>query len=151
MTRRPTGAAAAAAAAGALKTQELYDYAVSKPEGFTCHEAMNKFDWGSDMFQGAVRRLRRYLRNDSLNLVCNSTGRQSVYQLIGTGKDAEFWAAGRLKTLEKQAETMMYVSESVIAGLQPGTSDFLRAQLMERHIGRLLEDLTSIREQPTLF
>jgi hypothetical protein len=146
MPRKPTGCAAKAAAESAVRTQELFDYAVSKPGGFTIHEVMAALSWSRGTTDTAIRNLRRNHRHDSITLLMSQGYDESRYSLAGRS-DLSPWATQRLMTAEKNLETLMWVCETAGYGLQAGSTEDKRATLIKTHVGRLLEDLANMRDQ----
>lgn len=137
------------------KVNELWDFAVSHPDGFTWADAAERFAWAKDRpgFFAVVRRLRLTLGGDTINLVCTpqAPGELWLYTLTGTYEAARPWNANRLNDLEKRLETIAHVSKSLVAATDGRTVDGRKARLISKTVGRLVEDLEEMLNGPRLF
>jgi len=153
MARKLRGAAAAAAAQGAIKTQQLIDYAISMPEGFTAPDAMRDLEWSREVLHDAIRRARRQLAysGDSMTLTMEHDGKQAVFRLIGTMTELAPYAAANFMTWEKNFDRVTWMLGSVTRGLRADCGEARRAQIFQKHLRRLLEDLADLRKEDMLF
>ncbi len=132
-----------------VRAGELFDYAVEQPEGFESSDVCLELGWNKHQFEKAARQLRRILADDEINLVCANQGfgKPSRYELVGDMNRAGPWIAGRLRSMESQLETVYNVSKSTINGSDGRTVDGKKARLINRHVGRLREDLADLDGQ----
>ena len=74
---------------------ELFDFAVGHPEGFTRSDACDEYSCSSRDFDSVARDLRRVLGDDdNIFLVCTTQGRgEWRYQLVGNLDGAREWGA----------------------------------------------------------
>ena len=132
------------------RASELFDYLANQSKGATTAEIKTQLGYtrGSEV-RRVVRALRLILGEfDSINLVCDTPSNSETgawtYRLVGTIESTQGWQSWRLGSLETQIKTCRAVAASVVAGSDGRTRDGKRARLMERHLGRLLEDLADI-------
>lgn len=128
----------------------LFDYAVSRPEGFTRDEASRALDITRWTFVRAVRRLRLVLGDDdTINLIANKPGPEAasaqwVYQLVGSAADALWWSNNRRRDVETRLRTIYAVNHSMVAAAKANTRDGRHARVMEKGLSRLIEDLDEL-------
>ena len=122
---------------------DLYDFAVSRPEGFTAPEAEDNFGWDHRTFSNAVRTLRLTFADDSINLVCDAQGTREawLYRLVGTYDEASGWSANALRHAEARLETIEAVAQSVVAATDGRTTDGKRARLIYTTVHFLRDSL----------
>lgn len=122
---------------------ELFDYAVTKPNGFEKRQACRELNLKPDQFDRAVRALRSILAGDEINVICNSQGfgQPKRYHLVGDLERAQPWISVRYKALEGQLQTVLNVSSSLVEATDGRTLEGRKARLIHRHIGRLIEDI----------
>jgi hypothetical protein len=139
----------------AEKLGRLFDYAVSKPEGFTKDDVMEDLNWDRGTFSHASRALRIMLgSDDEVNLVCTPQGKGQpwLYQLTGQlGDDAKLWISNRLTDCESRVQTVRAITSSIVSATDGRSTDGRRARLMQRSMTRLTEDLAEITNGPALF
>lgn len=126
----------------------LYDYAVTRPEGFTYKDIDREFRWDRHRFLGVVRRLRSILGAEDITLTC-TPGRSRepwVYQLVGTYDAARPWATNRVGDLESRLQTIHHVAQSLTNGSDGRTLEGKKARLIERTVRHLVENLADLAE-----
>jgi hypothetical protein len=133
----------------AEKASELWDFAVSHPEGFTWADARKAFPWAAERsrFFATVRVLRTTLgAEDTINLICDPQGPGELwrYRLVGTYNEARPWNAGRLGDMEARLETIAGVSRSLVAATDGRSTEGRKARLISKIVGRLVEDLREL-------
>lgn len=126
--------------------EALFDYAVSKPDGFTNADFMAEFDVDLEAFNRAANKLRSVLADDTINLVCDPAGARAkwIYRLVGSIEDGSPWVQNRLRDAETRFTTISSVVQSLVKATDGRTADGRRARLMEKSLRRLLEDLGEI-------
>lgn len=134
---------------------ELFDFAVSRPEGFTNVEAMAELEIKrlSD-FNRSARRLRITLgEDDEINLVCDpqGSGEKWLYRLVGNLEEAGPWVANRLRDMEARLETQHGVAKSVVTATDGRSVEGRKARLFAKVYSRLREDLEELNYEDTLF
>ena len=127
----------------------LFDYAAEQAEGFLAQDALDELDLTRDQFRRAARTLRLILANDSINLIClqQGFGEPKRYHLVGTLDKAGPWVRQRMRGIESQLETVLAVSSSLVNSTDGRTVDGKKARLINRHVGRLVEDLGELDGQ----
>lgn len=122
---------------------DLYDFAVSRPDGFTAPEARAKFAWDARTFRDALRTLRLTFADDSINLVCDPQGDSQpwLYRLVGTYDEASGWSANALQHAEARLETIEAVAQSVVGATDGRTTDGKRARLIYKTVHFLRDSL----------
>ena len=138
------------------KVNELWDFAVAHPDGFTWADCADKFSWAARRteFFRIVRALRLTLGNgDSINLTCEPNGPKQLwlYRLSGTYDAARPWTANRLGDMECRLETIAGVSKSLVAATDGRSADGRKARLIAKTVGRLTEDLQEMAHGTPLF
>lgn len=128
---------------------DLFDYAVACPNGFEARQACRELNLNYHQFGRAVRALRKILADDDINLICKGQGfgQPSRFELVGDLLRAGPWVSGRLRSLESQLETVLNVSTSLMNGSDGRTIEGKKARLINRHVGRLVEDLGDLDGQ----
>jgi hypothetical protein len=132
----------------------LFDYAVEHPGGFTYQDAMNDLGWQKPYFTRVHRQLRLLLGNDDqINLVCDPQGRGEPwrYRLIGDIEGARGWVDNRLRDSESRVTTVRAITASLVRATDGRTNDGRRARIMNRGLGRILEDLAELDHGTPLF
>lgn len=133
---------------------QLFDYAVEHPDGFTYRDVENDLGWQRPYFTKIHRQLRILLGNDDqINLVCDPQGRNEPwrYRLIGDVEGAKGWVGNRLRISESHITTTRAVTSSLIRATDGRTNDGRRARIMNRGLGRILEDLAELDHGTPLF
>jgi hypothetical protein len=138
----------------AEKIGRLFDYATSKPEGFTYRDVEKDLGWKRPEFTKVHRMLRVLLGNDDqINLVCDPQGRNEPwrYRLIGDVDGARPWVGNRLRDSETRIGTVQAVCTSLVKATDGRTADGRRARIMNKGLGRILEDLAELDHGTPLF
>lgn len=138
----------------AEKIGRLFDYAASKPEGFTYQDVEKELGWKRPEFTKVHRMLRLMLGNDDqINLVCDPQGSNEpwLYRLIGDVDGAREWIGNRLRDSESRIGTIRSVCMSLVKATDGRTSDGRRARIMDKGLGRILEDLAELDHGSPLF
>lgn len=133
----------------ALST-DLFDLLVAKPDGVTINEIAKKFDVPVHIARGLTRHLRKILGNDdTVNVICTpqSHREQWRYQLVGNYDEGSAWVSNRIGDVETRIETMNSVVSALARALDKRTVQGRRAMVIARGLGRVIEDLTDLREQ----
>ena len=147
------------------KVNDLWDFAVAHPEGFTWADVRDETDahgnpchpWAQERsgFFAVTRALRITIgAGDSINLVCEPQGSGELwrYRLVGTYEAARPWNANRLGDIEARLETIAGVSRSLVAATDGRRVDGRKARLIAKTVGRLVEDLAELNHgSPPLF
>lgn len=139
---------------GALTADELFDFAVAHPEGFTRGQACEEFTCASREYDTAVRELRRILgTDDNIYLACWTNGNRGQwrYQLIGNFDGAREWGAWMLAHSEARIETQQWLYRALVKALDGRTVEGRKAKMMERAMRHLHEELVAIDEDGRLF
>lgn len=122
---------------------ELFDYAVSKPNGFTWSDATEDLEWSRPKFNLTVRQLRLVLGGDDINLVAEPGGHWEpyIYRLVGTYGEAREWLATRIRDMESRLELVHAVATSVTRAADGRSVQGRKARKIERTVGYLLREL----------
>ena len=126
---------------------ELFDFAVTRPDGFTNEEALPVLNLKRiEQFNKAVRRLRLILEDDTIQLVCDpqGSGEDWLYRLVGNLDDAGPWVNNRLRDLNARLETQHAVAKSLVTATDGRTIEGRKARLVAKTLGRLREDLDDV-------
>lgn len=127
----------------------LYDFAVSKPDGFTYADAVEEFGWDRAYFFAVVREVRLDLAGDSITLPCVPQGHGELwlYTLIGgSDESGKKWQQNRIGDTESRLQTMEAVSSAIARDTDGRSVVGKKARKISRVIGRLIEDLDEINE-----
>jgi len=140
----------------AEKVDELWDFAVAHPDGFTWADLRDEYPWAADRpsFFEVVRALRITIgAEDTINLVCEpqGTGELWRYRLVGTHEAAGSWNANRLGDIESRLVTVAGVARSLVAGSDGRSVGGRKSRLIAKVVGRLIEDLDELVNGPRLF
>lgn len=121
----------------------LFDFSVEHPEGWETREVCAHFEWTRDHLAKAIRSLRLILSGDEINLICTSQGfgQPKRYRLVGDVERATPWINQRIKGMESQLETVHAVASSLVNATDGRTVAGRKARLVDRHVGRLIEDI----------
>lgn len=128
----------------------LFDFAVSKPNGFTLEDIEREFSWDRKTFFVAVRQLRTAMQgDDEINLVCNPRGsRQTwLYRLVGNYTDAKPWMSNRMGDMERRLETVQGVASSIKNATDGRSKEGRKARKVLRTVSYLIEELAAIEEE----
>jgi hypothetical protein len=129
----------------------LFDYAVTRPEGFTRGEACAALGVSHYTFKRAAHKLRLILADDdTINLIANRPPLwrdQWLYQLVGNTADAMWWSTNRRKDSETRLRTIHAVNRSMVAGTTARTLDGRAARVIDKGLGRLIEDLDDLNAE----
>ena len=136
-----------------LDADQLFDYAVANPDGFTRSDACAKLECSSREFDATVRELRRILGDgDDIYLVCWTQGRgEWRYQLIGNFDGSREWGVWMLAHSEARIETQQWLYRTLVKALDGRTIEGRKARMMERAMRHLHEELVAIDEDGRLF
>ena len=129
----------------------LFDFAVANPEGFTANQGSTALDCGSTALKTAIRDLRLFLGEfDDINLPCNPQGGGEpwLYQLAGTLDDIRPWGTNRINDAESRIRTIQAVFESIVHATHGNSIAGRKARVIERSLSRLIEDLDTIQLDP---
>ncbi len=126
------------------KVTALFDYAVSKPEGFTYVDVKQDIGWGRPEFFQVVRAMRMVWANDTITLPCDPQGVREpwLYRLVGLPEEARDWQLNRLEDCRSRLKTIEAVSLSIVNGTDGRTIEGRMARLIEttaRHLGEQLD------------
>lgn len=124
----------------------LEQYAVQHPTGFTLPEVAGDLQVSERAAQHGIRLLRRSLRSETMNVVCDPQGFQGrwLYRLVSGHDDAKDWERNRSSDMSSRLQTMEAVASSIENGTDPHTLDGQRAHVVHRTLGRLREDLRDL-------
>ncbi len=125
----------------------IWDYAANHPEGFVAEEFCEEYALTYSQFAGGVRRLREFLSDDSINLVCqpNGTG-QWTYRLVGDLDDMKPWTKNRLNDARSRIQSLTWTTSSLVASTDGRTADGKISRAMHRGLTRILEDIEALQE-----
>lgn len=128
------------------KTDQLFDFAANRREGFTYVDVQEEFGWHRNDFLKVVRALRMMFKSDTITLTCEPQGSHQpwLYKLVGTYDDARLWSANRIGDLESRLETVHAVAETLTKSTDGRSPEGRKVRKIERTIGRLIEDLADI-------
>jgi len=126
----------------------LFDFAASKPDGFTLPEASVALDVDERQMPRFVNALRREFAEGDINLVCDPNGKNEkwVYRLVGRPEDAQAWHSNRIGDMESRLETLQSVAHSMVNATDGRSIAGRKARLIDRALSRLIEDLAVLRE-----
>jgi hypothetical protein len=121
----------------------LFDYAVSKPEGFTYEDVEQDLGWPRERFFSVTRRFRRMFAEDQINLVCEPQEQREpwLYKLVGKYDDARLWATNRVEDLVSRTHTIHSVSRTLTNATDGRSTEGRKARLIERKMRQLIEEL----------
>jgi hypothetical protein len=125
----------------------LFDYAAARPDGFTYQDVERDLGWPKPEFTKVHRKLRLLLGgDDQINLVCDPQGRNEPwrYRLVGNVEGARPWVGNRLRDSESRISTIQAICASLVRATDRRTTDGRRARIMNRGLGRILEDLADL-------
>lgn len=130
----------------AEKVSLLFDFAATKPEGFTYLDVDEKLGWSRDFFVRVARDLRLMFKGDTITLTCEPGGHGLpwIYKLVGNYDGARPWATNRIGDMESRLETVHAVAETLVNATDGRSQDGRKARKVQRTIGRLIEDLADI-------
>jgi hypothetical protein len=129
----------------ATRVDQLWDYAVEHPEGFTREEAADALGVSHGMVGWIIRNLRETLADDDVNLVAEPDGVGPwIYRLVGDLKEAGPWVNNRLADLETRIGTMANVAASIDHALKGRNVAGRKARVIRRTLVRLAEDLAEL-------
>lgn len=136
-----------------VTADDLFDFAVAHPQGFTRSEFRTDFPVTSREFDSLVRELRRILGDDdNIYLVCSTQGRgEWRYQLIGNFDGSREWGVWMLAHSEARIETQQWLYRALVKALDGRTIEGRKAKMMERAMRHLHEELVAIDEDGRLF
>jgi hypothetical protein len=125
---------------------ELFDYAVSKPNGFTWADVVEDLEWSRPKVNMVIRQLRLVLGGDDINLVAEPSGRYQpwIYRLVGTYGEAREWLDNRIHDMESRLELIHSVASSVTRAADGRSVQGRKARKIERTVGYLLRELADI-------
>lgn len=125
----------------------LYDFAVSKPEGFTYLDVHREYGWHRTNFGRTVRALRLLFSGDAITLTCDRAAwnMPHVYKLVGNYEAARPWVAGRVGDLESRLDTVHAVANTLTNATDGRTLEGRKVRRIKKTIGRLIEDLNEIK------
>jgi hypothetical protein len=127
------------------RVDQLFDLLVEWPDGVTI--GVIAMDQGvvASHARGVVQALRDRLSEDTVNVVCDPDGNgQWIYRLVGTPAESRDWARRQVRYIERRLVTSQDVLESVVSATDGRSLEGRRARVMNRHLGRCLEDLREI-------
>jgi len=126
---------------------ELWDYAVSKPDGFTADECEKALKWEHAIFNIAVHDLRSFLGDtDTVALPCDPQGQgeQWLYHLTGTLDETSGWVTNRIGDAETRIRTIQATMRSIVRATSKATTKGRKARKIEKGLRHLIEDLEDI-------
>lgn len=128
------------------KINRLYDYAVAAPDGFTIEDVRRDLGWRRSDFNHVVNRLRKMFGTDDINLVCSPQGMNEpwLYKLVGNTDETKVWQDNRLGDAEERINTIRSIARSTVNMTDGRTTEGQRARIIDRSLGRLLEDLAEL-------
>lgn len=128
------------------RAEQLFDYAISKPDGFTRPEACIDLEMTWPEFNSAVHRLRKILGYDDITLVCDPAGMRQpwTYRLSGELDSGSAWVSNRLRDSEARFTTIENVVKPLVSATDGRTTEGRRARVILRAVTRLREDLSDI-------
>jgi hypothetical protein len=138
----------------AEKMGRLFDFAASRPDGFTYQDVEQEIGWPRAEFIKVARKLRLMLGNDDqINLVCDPQGQREPwkYQLVGTFDQARDWSRNRVDDAESRLSTIRGVLTSVIKAMDGRSRDARRARIMELAIRHAQENLAELDHGSPMF
>lgn len=140
-------------ATGQLTPDELFDFAVSQPDGFTRGEVREQFSCSSREFDSVVRGLRQILGDDdNIFLVCDPQRRGGwLYKLVGDTDGSRAWAVWMLSHSESRLETELSQARTLVKATDGRSIEGRRARMIERSLRHLREELLAIDEDGRLF
>lgn len=129
--------------------EALYDYAVSKPDGFTNVDFMAEHGVSLPDFNKAANKLRSILADDTITLICDPAEAKSpwTYRLVGKVDEGSPWVTNRLRDAESRFATMGAVAASLVNATDGRSADGRRARLMLKALTRLKEDLDEVSSE----
>jgi hypothetical protein len=131
---------------------ELFDFAVAHPDGFTRSDVCSELTCSSRDFDSGVRELRAILGDDEIFLVCWTQGRgEWRYQLVGTYDKSRQWGVWMLAHSEARIESQQWLYKALTRALDGRTTEGRKARMMERAMRHLHEELVAIGEDGRLF
>lgn len=130
------------------RMEKLFDLAAFNADGFTVEDAAAALGCSPQLVSTAIRDLRSFLADDSINLICEPAGFLApwVYRLVGNFDEARGWTANRIGDAEARLLTLQAVATSVLTGTDGRTIEGKRAKIMVKALGRLVEDLGELGE-----
>lgn len=125
------------------RRDDLWDYAVAHPDGFTNEQAMSEFDWDLKTFNTAVQDLRLLLEDDQITLPCDPQGQHEkwLYRLVGHYDDGRAWAINRLLDSETRLRTIEAYSSALMHSTDGRTADGKKARLIHSTAAYLREQI----------
>jgi hypothetical protein len=129
---------------------ELFDFALARGEqGFTHLDAQAALGWNRNQFSHASRKLREILKGEPVNLVCSQESLREpwVYRLTGEQGPSREWQSNRLLDAETRLETIEHVAASLVQATDARSLEGRRARIIQRGVGRTLEDLADLHSQ----
>lgn len=130
---------------------ELFDLAVAHPDGFTVDDIKRQLSIPHKKANIAIRELRKFLGEfDDINLVCDpqGSGERWAYRLAGTLDDMRPWVVGRINDADSRLRTIQAMMSTVVRSTHGNSIEGRRARVIERALGRLVEDLDAIDADP---
>jgi hypothetical protein len=98
----------------------------------------------------AVRDLRHFLADDTINVESHPTGRGPwTYRLVGQYVDARWWIANRVLDCEARVRTIEAVLRPLVQNVDGRTIVGRKVLIVHRGVRRILEDLDDLT--PRLF
>lgn len=129
---------------------EVFDILTDSPEGATIYALADNLNITPSRVKDAIFQLRRDLAtDDDMNVIANRPKSRGpwTYRLVGDLDGAKEWQENRLKDGETRIETIYSVSKSVARSTDGRTREGRQARLMEKSLGRLIEDINDLASE----
>lgn len=124
----------------------LFDFAMSRPDGFTYADVEAEYGWDRHHFYEVVRAFRRAWGPEKAALACAPDGPRSMwkYKLSSDPEHIAQWHNNRLADTDARLETIEAVAKSALAALDQRTAPGKRAAKIFKVVSRLREDLAEL-------
>lgn len=132
-----------------IATETLFDYAVAHPDGFSKYDFANEHNLSMDQVNGAIRRLRRILADDTITLICEQGEAQKpwTYRLVGNVDESSPWVRNRLTDAETRFVTLSSVARALVNATDGRTIEGRRARAIHKACVRAKEDLDDLSQE----
>jgi len=130
-----------------LRLDELTQYAIAHPDGFTMPEATADLGWSLSQYDRAVKDVRTLCgKFDTITLVCVPAGKHQpwTYRLVGTMDDAAEWVTIQSKIIDTRIDTEIDVLTALLRSVDVRTIEGRRIKLKLKTFVRLREDLADM-------
>lgn len=126
----------------------LFDFAMTRPEGFTRDEACADLEISEGTFRAAMKALRILISDGTTSIPCTPIpdGSQWRYKLVSNRADVEPWAKNRITDAESRLDTMTAIMKPIVAATDGRTKDGRIAREMYLTFRQLKERLEFLRE-----